>query len=232
MIIIFDLDDTLINTKYTVETAATHLFTENTSVFSHSAVEQFITAWHKSLPKYFKFYEVGKMDLYDLGINRILDLSKNRVSNSQARRMYEGYLEVLNNNTILFDDAIVCLEQLQDYRLGLITNGQTKLQSKKIQDVNLHEWFEHMVISEQVGVAKPHPRIFEFTKAKFAADEEQFLYIGDKLDSDAQASAKLGFIGVWLNRNDQKSEYNLDGVDMIDTLAMLPSLVERYLKSV
>jgi len=232
MIILFDLDDTLINTKYTVETAAAHLFKKNVHAFPHHSREQFLAAWHESLPKYFKFYEIGKMSLYDLGINRILDLSEQEVTKKQAKAMYEGYLQILNTSTVLFDDAIPCLEQLKDYRLGVITNGQTKLQSKKIQDVELHPWFEHMVISEQVGVAKPHPHIFEFTKGLFQADEEQFLYIGDKLDSDAQASTKSGFIGVWLNRNGQKSEYNLDGVEMIDTLAKLPSLVAKYAEAI
>lgn len=230
MIILFDLDDTLINTKYTVETAAERLFTTFQAVFPHDSLDLFVEDWHNSLPKYFKYYEIGQMSLYQLGANRILDLTHQAVSTDQAMEMYEVYLDTLNNNTVLFDDAIACLTQLKNFRLGLITNGQIKLQTKKIRDVQLQDWFEHIVISEQVGKAKPSPTIFNYAKDLFSSNE-QFLYIGDKLDSDAKASQETGCIGVWLNRNTQKSEYNLDGVQVINSLIKLPALVENYVSS-
>ena len=45
-------------------------------------------------------------------------------------------------------------------RLGIITNGFGALQRIRLERTGLQDYFQLLVVSEQVGVAKPHPEIF------------------------------------------------------------------------
>jgi 5'-nucleotidase len=47
-------------------------------------------------------------------------------------------------------------------KLGIITNGFTALQQTRLERTGFRDYFDLLVISEQVGVAKPDPRIFDY----------------------------------------------------------------------
>lgn len=47
-------------------------------------------------------------------------------------------------------------------KLGIITNGFTELQQVRLDRTGFRDHFDVLIISEQVGVAKPHPDIFEY----------------------------------------------------------------------
>ncbi|WP_036830665.1 HAD-IA family hydrolase, partial [Photobacterium sanctipauli] len=62
----------------------------------------------------------------------------------------------------LFPDVVPALTQLQQVSpLAVITNGFAFQQQAKLQDTNISEFFRFVVTSEQVGVAKPDPIIFQ-----------------------------------------------------------------------
>ena len=46
-------------------------------------------------------------------------------------------------------------------RLGLVTNGSTKTQQCKIDQLEIARYFDAILISEAIGIRKPDPRIFE-----------------------------------------------------------------------
>jgi putative hydrolase of the HAD superfamily len=47
------------------------------------------------------------------------------------------------------------------YRLGMITNGRTHIQYGKIDQLGIRDPFELILVSEEAGLRKPDPRIFE-----------------------------------------------------------------------
>ena len=62
----------------------------------------------------------------------------------------------------LFPDAVDVLAYLQEkYKLHLITNGFAEIQWIKIEHSGLKPFFEHIIISEEVGAQKPDKAIFE-----------------------------------------------------------------------
>lgn len=49
-------------------------------------------------------------------------------------------------------------EDLQDCKLGIITNGYTKVQQSRIGNSPLCNFFDHIIISEEVGHQNQHVR--------------------------------------------------------------------------
>jgi HAD superfamily hydrolase (TIGR01509 family) len=59
--------------------------------------------------------------------------------------------------------------------------------------------FDHVVISEAVGVRKPDRRIFAAALEPFGARPEAALHVGDMAKSDAWGAGRLGMKTVWIN---------------------------------
>ena len=61
----------------------------------------------------------------------------------------------------LFPDVVDTLDALGSFRLGVISNGASLHQRQKLEAVGILDRFEIVVISEDVGVAKPDPQVFK-----------------------------------------------------------------------
>ena len=60
--------------------------------------------------------------------------------------------------------------------------------------------FEAVIISEEVGYAKPDPKIFEITFQKLNhKNKDTALIIGDSLTSDIQGGVNFGITTCWFN---------------------------------
>ncbi len=88
----------------------------------------------------------------------------------------------------------------QQYRLGMITNGATDMQSEKLRGVNLDGWFDPLVVSGSVGIGKPDPGIFRYAAEAAAVEPETSMMIGDSIRRDVVGAKSVGMIAVWINR--------------------------------
>ena len=93
------------------------------------------------------------------------------------------------------------LEGLKDkVKLGIITNGFTALQQKRLNNTETATYFDVVVVSEDVGVAKPDKRIFDYAFAQMGEFElSQVLMVGDTLSSDIQGGINAGIDTCWYN---------------------------------
>ncbi|QSX41129.1 pyrimidine 5'-nucleotidase [Shewanella cyperi] len=86
------------------------------------------------------------------------------------------------------------------YRLGIITNGFTELQRIRLARTGFAEHFEVLVISEEVGVAKPDKAIFDHAlDAMGNPDPARVLMVGDTLASDILGGLNAGMQTCWYN---------------------------------
>ncbi|MEO0550642.1 MAG: HAD family hydrolase [Pseudomonadota bacterium] len=84
---------------------------------------------------------------------------------------------------------------------GLITNGETRLQSRTISALGLTDRMDVILISEAEGVRKPDPVIFRRTVERLGVLPNEALYIGDNPEADVWGAANAGLHGVWFNPN-------------------------------
>ena len=74
------------------------------------------------------------------------------------------------------------------YRLGVVSNFDRRLR-RVLTDLGLGESFEHIIISSEVGVDKPDPRIFQHALERFGVAAENVLHVGDDPRKDWGAEA-------------------------------------------
>lgn len=89
-------------------------------------------------------------------------------------------------------------------RMGIITNGFTELQQQRLEKTQTDKYFEFLVVSEEVGVAKPDPEIFHHTHRNHINESvptERILMVGDNPHSDILGGIKAGWQTCWFKRN-------------------------------
>ena len=108
-----------------------------------------------------------------------------------AEAFSAAYLENLAQAADLLDGAAEVLAALRDrYRFAIITNGLAAVQHGRLARSTIRADIAALIISEEVGSAKPAPGIFD---AAFAAMGDparaEVLLIGDSLTSDIRGGA-------------------------------------------
>ena len=102
----------------------------------------------------------------------------------------------------LYDDVLEFIEAAREARvpLALITNGASDTQRDKTRALNIESWFDCIVVSGEVGVAKPATTVFEIALGKLGVDKEAVCHVGDSLASDVAGANAAGITSIWLNR--------------------------------
>lgn len=105
-------------------------------------------------------------------------------------------------NAALMDQAAEVLQALKSkYRLSLITNGRTEIQYGKIDRLGIRNMFEVIVVSEEAGVKKPDPRIFEIAVERLKLRPDECVFVGDHPRNDIEGAGKMGMQTVWIKVN-------------------------------
>ena len=109
-------------------------------------------------------------------------------------QMSKVYLDFLSQSDDLFPGTVKLLEDLyKKYTLVLATNGITSVQRGRVNSTDTAKYFKAIIISEEVGVAKPDPAFFQIASGKVGnPSKEKILMIGDSMTSDMQGAMNFG----------------------------------------
>ena len=122
----------------------------------------------------------------------------------------------------LFDDVIDVITYLKKkYRLAILTNGSPISQRRKLESTGILNMFELSVVSGEVGIDKPDPRIFDVMCERMKVKPEDCLYIGDNYVNDVLGARNAGWNAIYLNRLRLAS----DETQMIDSLEKLKKIL-------
>lgn len=106
-----------------------------------------------------------------------------------AGELYPGALELL--------DALAGSPRVS---LALVTNGLSEVQRARIARLGLARYFTAIVISSEIGVAKPAPAIFDHALAGLGdPPRSAALMVGDSLTSDMRGARNAGIATCWYN---------------------------------
>jgi HAD superfamily hydrolase (TIGR01549 family) len=112
----------------------------------------------------------------------------------------ESYRRDWFEHMVLYEDAVHTLEALRPrFKLGLITNGPVWTQRPKIERFRLVEYLDLLIVSEEVGVAKPDPAIFQIALERLGVQPSEALFVGDSPEHDLRGAAAAGMPCVWMN---------------------------------
>jgi beta-phosphoglucomutase len=107
----------------------------------------------------------------------------------------------------LFDDSLPALEELQKLGLllGVLSNFGVHLRDL-LHRFGLLPFFDFVLVSAEVGLAKPDPRIFDLVVERAGIPRERLLYVGDHLGDDVEGARDAGLAAVLIDRGDRQPE--------------------------
>jgi HAD superfamily hydrolase (TIGR01549 family) len=105
----------------------------------------------------------------------------------------------------LFDDSIPALEALHDMglRMGILSNFTSDLEGV-LRRLGIRGYFDFVVVSALVGLAKPDPRIFHLAIAQAGRPRQRLLYVGDHIGDDVEGSNAAALDVVLIDRKDRQ----------------------------
>lgn len=214
--LLFDLDDTI----YDQFVPFYQAFTKTFSYDDISIEELFITS-RKLSEEAFLLFENGKIERREMFIYRMKKalLQFNKSCTDEEALFFQNEYKIFSDKIYLLPDMQKLLSYCQKKHiiLGIITNGFSNNQRKKIEVLNLQRWIPetHIFISSEVGVSKPNSRIFQIVEEKLCLKKEEKYFVGDSFTSDIIGAKKAGWKAVWFNRRNIRQPDNLIKPDYV-----------------
>lgn len=112
------------------------------------------------------------------------------------------YQDFLSQQGQTLPGADQLLDQLnqEGYRIFGATNGITKIQTGRMANSGIKDYFEHVFISDEVGYQKPDKGFYDAISGAISRfNQEKALMIGDNLLADIQGGNNAGIDTVWYN---------------------------------
>ena len=123
-----------------------------------------------------------------------------------AAALAEAFPRLRRNTNVVCPDAKKVLDAFSpSYKLGLLTNGASDLQRRKIEGAGLAGYFDHFFIAGESGVGKPDRRAFEMLLERLGSTARQSIMIGDRLATDVLGAHEAGMRAVWVNRSGERN---------------------------
>lgn len=158
-IIIFDADETLFDFNKSEREAFKNTMLEYDIEYDE---DYHLNIYKEINSKLWKEIEAGSITQQQLKIERFKRLSAVLNINFDAIEFANCYAKNLANSSHLYDESLSLIEDLyKNYKLVLVTNGLTEIQDKRIRKSIIAKYFDDIIISEEVKVSKPDPKIFE-----------------------------------------------------------------------
>ena len=167
-----------------------------------------------------------KDEYYALLSQRVFERLRVPASDEDASRHASSLWQILGPACFeVFPDALEALRALraEGYPLALISNWQCGLRHF-CAELSLSEYFDHILGSADLGVAKPDGRIFADACSRLGVPADQVLHVGDTLADDYLGGEASGLLVVLLDR-DPGSESRAARV--IHRLDELPCMLRR-----
>jgi YjjG family noncanonical pyrimidine nucleotidase len=198
--IFFDLDHTLWDFDKNSAFAFEIIFEKHQIPVS---VNLFIQHYVPLNQQYWKLYQTNQVSHEHLRYYRLkdsFDALNYLVDSSLINQLSEDYIQYLSENNHLFDGALEVLDYLsRNYKLHIITNGFSQVQTRKLQNANIAHYFATVTNSEMAGVKKPHPTIFNFALSLANASIQESIMIGDSIEADIQGALSVGMDAIFFN---------------------------------
>ncbi len=221
----FDLDDTLWPCLPTIMHAEQELFRWMQKHVPRIAAGHDIDSLRQQRADFLDEHPQFKTDLTMARKASLRALSEQHAIEDDWVETAFSVFHAARQQVTLYDDVAAIMDRLQQrYRLVAVSNGNAD-----INRTGVGHWFEFCVNAEQVGFAKPHPKVFETVLHQAGVTAGNTVHIGDDPEHDILGAHQLGLATVWVNRRSQpwpQPDYTADRQirDFTELPAVLTSL--------
>lgn len=221
--VFFDLDHTLWDFDKNSSETLRHLFDHfNLQQLKLFTLEQFLQAFHKVNRQLWSAFDQGKVDKSYIRGERFRIVSKHlQVSpNLIPEQLGDLYLNMCPAKPHVMPYAHEILGYLKtNYHLHVITNGFSDVQTIKINNSQLSDFFINVITADSCGYQKPHKKIFDHALEVTQAAKNECVMIGDNLDTDIKGARNAGIDQIYYNpyklSHEQEVTYEIDCLSQI-----------------
>jgi HAD superfamily hydrolase (TIGR01549 family) len=118
----------------------------------------------------------------------------------------------------------------QKYKLGIIAN-QSRDVLQLLDKFNFRDFFNVVIISSEVNMNKPDPRIFQLAMDRAANNSKRYVMIGDRLDTDISPANKLGMKTIRYTNSLFRLQEPIDESEMathvVNRLSNIPGILQE-----
>ena len=206
--IFFDLDRTLWDFDAAAEVAFEKIYDQfHLKDLGIPSAHEFHLVYHPLNEKLWELYRANLITKDELNHTRFMKpLEHYGIHDDElADHLSEDYVYWSPRIVRLVPGTMELLDYLKPkYHLHLITNGFQEVQHTKLSGSGMEPYFETLTVSEEVGVKKPNPEIFEYALRKAGATAEESLMIGDEMDVDIDGARAAGMDQIFFNPSGTK----------------------------
>ncbi len=202
----FDLDNTLWD--FTNNSALALRETFLYFSLDLSLIGPFLKAYNHHNDLLWELYRnngITKQDLLRLRFEKTF--SETGITGMDGMTFNNEYLARMPLQTGLCKGVPGILDTLSRYsRMHIITNGFREVQYKKLATSGLAPYFQHVFVSEEIGISKPSPGIYLHALKTCNARKRESLMIGDSWEVDIAGAMKAGIDQVYFQPEADKSD--------------------------
>jgi 2-haloacid dehalogenase len=195
--LVFDADGTLFD-FHLGETTALQLTTGKNGIKYSPNLHTVYNAISADL---WRQFELGEISLMHLRVVRFERLFAELGIDLEAESFNRDFMEALGQQRQLLPGAEAVVRDLSSrFRLLLATNGIAVVQRPRFAHSSIRKYFEDVVISDEIGVAKPQTGFMEEAFSRMGEPQKtEVLMIGDSLTSDIAGGVNFGIDTCWFN---------------------------------
>lgn len=121
--------------------------------------------------------------------------------------MYKTYWGTFLDKMVLYPGAREFLDELYErhIRIGICSDMMARVQHRKLVALGLQDDIDCLVTSEEAGVEKPSPGIFEICLKKLRLKPEEVCFVGDTYEKDVKGPTEVGMRAVWFCPEEQEA---------------------------
>ena len=157
-------------------------------------------------------FELGEISQERLKTERFERLFSELGVTADAVAFSRRYLEILGRQTALLDGAEAVLRALVGrVEMLLITNGLAEVQQPRFAASSIRDCFSEIVISGEIGLAKPDRAIFDHALDRIGdPPRDRVLMVGDNLGSDILGGFNAGLDTCWYNPKGARNGHDVE----------------------
>ena len=160
--------------------------------------EEALAAYRVINAGYWKRFEQGVVTLAALKVERFADLVRELGVSGDPHLISKAYLARLGSKAYFLPHARGVVEELsRRAALCLVTNGISRVQRGRLSLSGIAPCFTSILISEELGCAKPDLRFFEAACEALRMPPSELLCVGDNPDSDIAGARSAGIDACW-----------------------------------
>lgn len=201
--VLFDLDDTLFDHRG-CSRAALKGVRDAHACFGSMAFADFEDAHRRLLEELHEDVMLGRIPIDDARrerFRRLFGIAGVTASVEQAARAAALYREHYQSARRAIEGAAAVLPLVKARaRVGVVSNNILEEQQEKLRYCGLEPFVDALVVSEEAGVSKPDPAIFQIALGRLACSPHEAVMVGDSWGADVAGARAAGIRAIWFNR--------------------------------